>query len=67
MILPATRAAILSPANVGQTVPAGYWLSLGDVRLPINDWWGRAGDFPSIAAQERLPQVTLNFGDWMDA
>ena len=57
---------VLSPANVDQSVPDGYWLSLGRVQLPIKDWWGRAADFPPIAAQEQLPQVTLNFGDWMN-
>jgi hypothetical protein len=29
----------------------------------INEWWGRAKDFPAIAAQEPMPQVKLDFGD----
>lgn len=58
--------AVLSPVNVDQTVPAGYHLTFGNVMLLINDWWGRAVDFASIVAQEPLPQVTLDFGDWMD-
>lgn len=57
--------AVLSPANRDQSVPDGYYLSLGEARLPINEWWGRAEDFPAIAAGEPLPQVTLDFGDWM--
>lgn len=31
----------------------------------INEWWGRAADFPAIAAKEPMPSVTLDFGDWM--
>lgn len=58
--------AVLSPANIGQTVPDGYHLTFGrnKVVLFINEWWGRATDFASIAAQEPLPQVKLDFGDW---
>jgi len=57
--------AVLSPANEGQTVPDGYHLTFGGkVVLPINEWWGRAVDFASIAAQEPLPQVKLDFGHW---
>ena len=59
--------AVLSPANTAQTVPDGYHLTLGgNVVLLINEWWGRAADFASIAAQEPLPQVKLDFGDWTD-
>jgi hypothetical protein len=57
--------AIMSPVNADQVVPNGYHLTFAHLTLPINDWWGRAADFPSIAAQELLPQVTLDFGDWM--
>ncbi len=57
--------AVLSPANEGQTVPDGYHFTFGGkVVLPINEWWGRSADFASIAAQEPLPQVKLDFGDW---
>ena len=57
--------AVLSPANQGQSVPDGYHLTFGGKAvLPINEWWGRAADFASIAAQEPLPQVELDFGDW---
>jgi len=59
--------AVLSQANQYQTVPEGYHLSFGgDKILPINEWWGRAADFAFIAAQDPLPQVKLDFGDWMD-
>jgi hypothetical protein len=59
--------AVLSPVNIGQTVPDGYHLTFGGkVKLLINEWWGRAADFDSIAAQEQLPQVKLNFDVWTD-
>lgn len=58
--------AILSPANRDQRVPAGYYLTFGEsTRLEINDWWGRAADFPAIAARDPVPQVTLDFTNWM--
>ncbi len=57
--------AVLSPVSKGQKVPEGYFLSYGAHRMPINDWWGRAGDFPGIvAAGPSLPHVKLDFGDW---
>jgi hypothetical protein len=57
--------AVLAPVNKGQRVPDGYWLSLGDVKLVINDWWGRASDFPAIvAAQPPMPNITVDFSAW---
>jgi hypothetical protein len=59
--------AVLSPANVGQTIPDGYRLTFGGKAvLLISEWWGRAADFASIAAHEPLPNVKLDFGDWTD-
>jgi hypothetical protein len=59
--------AVLSPANADQVVPDSYYLTFGsDILLPINEWWGRAADFPSIVDQDPIPLVTLDFGDWMD-
>lgn len=60
--------AVLSPANIGQEVPEGYCLTYGKKRviLNINEWWGRASDFPAIVAQENVPIVTLEFGEWME-
>jgi hypothetical protein len=58
--------AVLSPANRDQHVPAGYHLTFGDsVRLEINEWWGRASEFPAIAAREPMPNVTIDFTNWM--
>jgi len=54
--------AVLSPVNVGQAVPDGYRLTFGaNAVLPINEWWGRAIDFASIAAQDPVPLVKLDF------
>ena len=60
--------AVFSPANVGQRVPDGYHFTFGrgPIRLEMNDWWGRAADFPAVAATEPLPRVTLDFADLMN-
>ena len=66
MIFGLLAVAVLSPVNQDQHAPAGYHLTFGEsTRLDINDWWGRASDFPAIAAREPLPQVTLDFTSWM--
>lgn len=58
--------AVLSPANDDQRVPDDYYLTFGtDVVLPINEWWGRAGDFGAIVAKDPVPSVRLDFGEWM--
>ena len=58
--------AILSPVNVGQKVPDGYYLTFGtSAKLIINEWWGREADFPTVAAKDSMPLVKLDFGDWM--
>jgi hypothetical protein len=57
--------AVFSPANKDQSVPDGYHLTFGDTgKLLINDWWGRASDFPAIAAKDPLPNVKLDFSNW---
>jgi hypothetical protein len=58
--------AVLSPENGDQKVPDSYYLTFGDEKLPINEWWGRKDKFPAIVAKVRLPQVKLDFGDWMN-
>ena len=59
--------AVLSPANKGQRVPDSYYLSFGrSARMLINQWWGRAADFPAIVASEPpTPNVTMDFKEWM--
>lgn len=59
--------AVLSPVNKGQHVPDGYYLTFGaKEKLIINEWWGRAAEFPAIVASDSGPLVTLDFGDWME-
>ena len=59
--------AVLSPVNQGQSVPDGYYLTFGATeRLIINEWWGRAADFPAIAARDPMPLVTMDFKEWMN-
>lgn len=58
--------AVMCPANMGQSVPDGYYLTFGRSveKLIINEWWGRAADFPAIAVKEPMPLVTLDFSGW---
>lgn len=57
--------AVTSLTNIDQRVPEGYHLSYSGTVLPINDWWGRAGDLTAILSRDPMPSVTLDFGDWM--
>jgi hypothetical protein len=59
--------AVLSPVNAGQSVPDGYHLIFGrrQLRLMINDWWGHAADFPTVAATELMPRITMDFAHMM--
>lgn len=58
--------AVLAPYNVGQSVPIGYHLTYGDIRLEIGEWWGRSADFRDIVARDPPLAVKLDFGDWLD-
>jgi hypothetical protein len=58
--------AVLCPVNVGQSVPDGYYLMFGGThKLMINEWWGRAEEFPAIAATDLMPSLTIDFSEWM--
>ena len=60
-IIPGLLAVVvLSPANKARANSKlkGYWLQYSDkAKLFINDWWGRAGDFPAIVAQDPVPDI----------
>lgn len=59
--------AVLSPVNKGQTISDEYYLTFGATeKLVINEWWGRAAEFPAIAASDPTPLVKLDFAEWMD-
>lgn len=54
--------AVFSPVNKGQVVPDGYYLTFGVAeKMIINEWWGRAADFPAVAATDPIPIVKLDF------
>lgn len=58
--------AVLSSANLGQSVPVGYYLTFGtSEKLIINQWWGREADFLALVTKEPMPSVKLDFTDWM--
>lgn len=60
--------AVLSSANADQRVPDGYYLEYSSTaRMDINEWWGRAADFPSILATDPpSPPVAFDFSNWRD-
>ena len=52
--------AVMSPVNRDQIAPEDYYLTFGSsATMMINDWWGRAADFPAISALEPLPSIIL--------
>lgn len=68
MIFGLLAVVVFSPANQDQIDSGldGYFLTFGgSAKLFINEWWGRGSDFPAIAAQDPMPSVKLDFGDWM--
>lgn len=57
---------IASPQNADQVTKEGYFLTFGrSERMIINEWWGRHEDLVRVVQSIGLPQVTLNFGDWV--
>jgi len=59
--------AVLAPENVGQTIPPSYWLSLGaENTFAIHEWWGRREDFEAIASTISIPNITVDFSEWMN-
>lgn len=57
--------AVASPTNRRELVPSTYFLTFADEVLLINEYWGRRDDIEAICQSVRMPQVQLNFGDWM--
>jgi hypothetical protein len=57
--------AVLNPVNKDQSAPPGYHLMYGNQGMLLEEWWGRAGDFPAIlAAGPAMPCVKLDFSNW---
>lgn len=46
--------AVLAPENKLQRIPEGFGFVYGrkQVRLDVNEWWGRAADFPAVVATD---------------
>ena len=60
--------AVMHAVNRDQATPSlnSYFLTYGaTVRLFINEWWGRAADFPAVAATDPVPSVKMDFGPMM--
>ena len=61
--------ALLSPANLGQVLQDGPYLTWtstsGGISVRLdNGWWGRADDFAAITAMDHdRIRVTLDFGN----
>lgn len=52
--------AVLSEANHRETTTGDYYLSLGEERFPIREWWGRESDFRPIADRYNKVRVKLD-------
>jgi hypothetical protein len=56
--------AVLSPQNREEQIDGSYYLSFGaSAEMTINEWWGRANDFPAVAATDPSPMVRMIFPD----
>jgi len=51
--------AVFSKVNGGERTTGDYYLSLGDERFPIRDWWGREDDFRATADKYNKVRVKL--------
>ncbi len=58
--------AVAAPVNVAQPIPSTYYIEFLGQRLPIAEWWGKEQDLKTLIGTFTVPQVTLNFGEWMD-
>lgn len=63
-----TGIAVLSRVNYRIRGGEACWLSLGDEKFPIAEWWGRENDFRPIAARWNTTRVkTEGLGRMKDA
>jgi hypothetical protein len=57
---------VVCDANLNQSVSEGYFLTFGAAhKLMINEWWGREADLLALVSSVQLPDVKMDFGDWM--
>lgn len=52
--------AVFSKVNGGEKSVGAYYLSLGDDRFPVCDWWGREDDFRPVADQYNQTRVRFD-------
>jgi hypothetical protein len=52
--------AVLSYVSKGQATTGTYYLSLGDEKFPLKEWWGREDDFRPIAAKYNKTRVKFD-------
>lgn len=52
--------SVLSEVNKHETTTGTYYLSLGDERFPVKEWWGRENDFRPIADRYNKVRVKLD-------
>jgi len=52
--------AVFSRVNACEKSDGNYYLSLGDHRFLLREWWGREDEFRVIAAQYNQTRVTLD-------
>jgi hypothetical protein len=52
--------SVFSKVNKGEKTTGSYYLSLGDERFTISEWWGREDDFRSIADRYNQVRVKLD-------
>jgi hypothetical protein len=58
--------AVTSPANADQQIPPTYWIKWRGKPLVVSEWWGRGEALIAEVAQLSMPQVKLDFREWMD-
>lgn len=51
--------AVFSKVNAGERTTGDQWLSLGDYRFQIAEWWGREDAFRAFAEQSNKTRVKL--------
>ncbi len=53
--------SISSEVNKNNHVPKGYFITLGNEKFIINDWWGREEDFKEIAEKYNKTRVKIEW------
>ena len=51
--------AVFSRVNGGESTTGSHYLSLGDERFPIAEWWGRENDFRLVAERYNKVRVKM--------